>query len=241
MPLLEDILAAQGGLEAFRQYKEIHAKLSIGGKLITARGISGKPRKIQIKIKTQEIRAEISPYPKEGLRGVYTPQKTWIENENASLQKTRNQPRARFAWGALHFPWDDLDLLYFFGYALWNYLMTPFLFTWPGVTVEEGQSKDHNKGQERWRSLIVHFPEEVPSHCKTQTFYFDERGLLRRLDYTADIFGSMARGAHYCDEHKNFGGFMVPTRREVFPKLGGLIMKFTNVMEGQIEEVSFIR
>lgn len=41
-------------------------------------------------------------------------------------------------------------------------------------------------------------------------------GLLRRLDYTAEVFGSWTRAVHYCHAHRSFGGLVVPTRREVF-------------------------
>jgi len=33
--------------------------------------------------------------------------------------------------------WDDLHLAYFSGYAMWNYLTTPFLFAMEGFEVEE--------------------------------------------------------------------------------------------------------
>ncbi|MFQ5898028.1 MAG: hypothetical protein ACE5JN_07255 [Candidatus Methylomirabilia bacterium] len=43
-------------------------------------------------------------------------------------------------------------------------------------------------------------------------------GLLRRLDYTAEVFGHWAKAAHYCWEHKEFSGLVIPTRRKVFPR-----------------------
>jgi hypothetical protein len=39
-----------------------------------------------------------------------------------------------------------------------------------------------------------------------------------RLDYTAEVFGQWAKAAHYCWDHKNFSGLIVPTRRRVFPR-----------------------
>src|SRR3546814_4504928 len=38
---------------------------------------------------------------------------------------------------AREYPWDLLHLAYFCGYAGWNYLTTPFLFTYPGFETEE--------------------------------------------------------------------------------------------------------
>jgi hypothetical protein len=39
-----------------------------------------------------------------------------------------------------------------------------------------------------------------------------------RLDYTAEVFGAWAKAAHYCWNHKNFSGLIIPTRRRVFPR-----------------------
>ena len=41
--------------------------------------------------------------------------------------------------------------------------------------------------RERWRRLVVRFPADVPAHSREQTYYFDEHGLLRRLDYGRGI------------------------------------------------------
>src|SRR5262249_48949965 len=100
--------------------------------------------------------------------------------------------------------------------TLWNYLSCPFLFAEPGFDVRELPPWD--EAGERWRRLAVVFPPHIPTHCREQTFYFDARGLLRRLDYTPDVLGSLARAAHYCFDHRNFAGLVVPTRRRVVPR-----------------------
>jgi hypothetical protein len=105
--------------------------------------------------------------------------------------------------------WDHLDLLYFAGYALWNYLCAPFLFAKPGFVAEEIEPWDEQN--EQWRRLRVTFPLTVPTRCREQVFYFDARTLLRRVDYTAEVVGSWARAAHYCFDHKTFAGLLVPT------------------------------
>ena len=45
-----------------------------------------------------------------------------------------------------------------------------------------------------------------------------ERGLLRRNDYTAEVFGSWAKATHYCWDHESFDGLVVPTRRKALLK-----------------------
>jgi hypothetical protein len=237
--MLESILAAHGGLAAFQQVNEIIVDGTIGGRLIYTRGLSGHPRRFQINIKTTEVQTTLTPFPQEGFRGVFTPNQTWIESLDGVIQRSRENPRERFRWGTLSVPWDDLDLLYFFGYALWNYFMTPFVFTWPGFSIKEAAPLI--EGKETWRALEVTFPKSIPTHCDTQTFYFDERGLLRRLDYMAEIFGRVARGAHYCYEHKSFDGVMIPTKREVFVRVGRRPLRLMTVMDGRIHAVTLSR
>ena len=44
---------------------------------------------------------------------------------------------------------------------------------------------------------------------------FRRRGAARRLDYTAEPFGSWATCANYAWQHQTFSGLVVPTRRKV--------------------------
>jgi hypothetical protein len=105
--------------------------------------------------------------------------------------------------------WDELDLVYFLGYALWNYLVTPYCFTWPGFVSRE---------LEPWnglRRLEVTYPEGFPTHAGTQVFYFDARAYLVRLDYVAEVFGAWARGIHLLEDHHDFGELVFPRHRVV--------------------------
>jgi hypothetical protein len=62
----------------------------------------------------------------------------------------------------------------------------------------------------------VTFPVKYHTHSRQQVFYFSADGLLRRQDYTAEEFGKRAYAAHYCFDHRAFGGLLFPTRRRVF-------------------------
>lgn len=106
--------------------------------------------------------------------------------------------------------------MYFAGYALWNYLTIPFLFERLGFEVSEGAPL--GVAGETLRRLDVTFPGGIHTHCRTQVFYFDSRGLLRRHDYHPDVVSSLANAAHLCDEHREFGGLVFPTRRRVVPR-----------------------
>jgi hypothetical protein len=126
----------------------------------------------------------------------------------------RSDPRAAFDGHVLDTPWDMLHLAYFLGYALWNYLTTPFSFAQPGYLSEELEPWREN-GQ-TWRRLKVKFPAHIATHCAEQVFFFDADGLLRRHDYIAGVVGPGA-AAHYTSEYREFDGIMVPTRRRVYP------------------------
>jgi hypothetical protein len=45
------------------------------------------------------------------------------------------------------------------------------------------------------RRLLVTYPDVIVAHTRQQTYYFDDAGLLRRLDYAVDILGGGPRGA----------------------------------------------
>jgi len=59
----------------------------------------------------------------------------------------------------------------------------------------------------------VKFPLSVPTHSQEQVFYFNQEGLLQRLDYAPSMTGGGV--AHYCFDHRSFDGLMIPTLRRV--------------------------
>jgi len=63
------------------------------------------------------------------------------------------------------------------------------------------------------RRLKVTFPDSIATHSTVQIFYFGSDGLLRRLDYDAEVLGGTP-AAHYVNEYR-VSGIMVPTRRQV--------------------------
>jgi hypothetical protein len=131
----------------------------------------------------------------------------------------RRQPRPAIKSLRRQLYWDELDFIYFGGYATWNYLVTPFLFLREGFYFEKlGPSAAAPEFPLR---IKVGFPDDVPTHCKTQIFYFDRGYLLRRLDYTAEVVSRWARAAHICENYQDFDGFKIPTTRRVFPLLFG--------------------
>lgn len=211
--MLEHVLRAHGGIERWRSVRELTIHHSSGGIAFAAKfqGRTLAPKVAQISTGVQ--RSVFIPYPPGG-RGVFDRGAVRIETVRGDKIAHRLDPRSH-----LHSPrhtlwWDKLDLLYFIGSALWNYATAPFIFTSPGFELR--QLEPWTENNEVWSRLAVTFPPELRTHSRNQVFYFSADGLLRRLDYTAEEFGKRANAAHYCFDHREFGGLKVPTRRRVF-------------------------
>jgi hypothetical protein len=183
------------------------------------KGKAGRFRDYGLSVTTGRQSAVLRPYPEEGSSGIFDAGTVRIEDSRGEVVAERRSPRNEFSGLSglrRNLWWDDLDALYFAGYAMWNYLNLPFLLTSPGFEVTEGDPI--SRSGETWRRLDVVFPEDVHTHSRRQTFYFDGDGLLRRHDYHPDVVSSLANAAHTSDDHRNFDGLVIPTRRRVVPK-----------------------
>jgi hypothetical protein len=208
--LLEKALAAQGGLQRWRQIDALKARVSVSGIMF---GMKGKPdpyRDAEVIVERERPRTIYTPFAGAGRRGVFEASRVAVETIEGELLEARDEPRKSFASHKRETQWDDLHLIYFTGYAMWNYLWNPFFLTFPGFELSE--IEPWQEDGETWRRLAAKFPPGIPTHCSQQVFYFDEAGLLRRLDYGADVLGG-APVAHYCYDHKDFSGIVLPTRR----------------------------
>jgi hypothetical protein len=104
--------------------------------------------------------------------------------------------------------WDELQLAYYCGYLIWNYMVTPFILAESDFETKELRRRGVRG--ERLRRLEVTFPARVVTHGATQTFHFEREGLLRRLDYGAAHENS-TQVAQMFSGHQRFAGILVPT------------------------------
>jgi len=216
--LLGEVLAAHGGLERWRATREIRARMRSGGFLIRTRVPGTRFADYRLAVSLPERRAIMEPFPQPGLRGVFERGSVRLERPDGEVVESRSDPRPDFFGRAglrRNLRWDALDSVYFAGYALWNYLATPYLLARDDVETSEGEP--WTQDGEIWRRLEAVFPDELDTHSRAQTFYFDGAGLLRRHDYVAEVVGGWAHGAHYCADHVEAGGLTFPTRRWVRP------------------------
>ena len=214
--LLDLALLAHGGLERWQQAMTIHAGVAVGGIALTRRQQGEIFADTEATVDVQRQHVVFADLTGPGRRGVYTPGHVAIEDADGTVLQERRRPREAFTGLDQTSAWDQLHALYFGGYALWNYLTTPYLLTFPGVQAEE--VKPWDEAGERWRRLRVTFPRDIATHSTEQTFYFDQSGLLRRHDYRVEIQGKApALSAHYTEAHRTVSGLVFPTHRYVVP------------------------
>ncbi|MCV7152171.1 hypothetical protein [Mycolicibacterium pyrenivorans] len=217
MNLLDEVLAAHGGVARWQQVDTITIHQIVGGVLWPLKHVDGILEDSTVEIRVQDQRAWHRPLPKPGLRSAYSPGRVVIEHDDETHQavETLHDPRASFAGHTLETPWTPLQLAYFAGYAMWTYLSEPYSLTFPGVRTEE-LGDWHENGQ-TWRRLAVRYPDSIATHSADQVLYVDSDGLLRRRDYQVDIAGG-SPAAHYMDGHREFDGIVLPVRRIVHPR-----------------------
>ncbi|MCJ1388170.1 hypothetical protein MMC18_001015 [Xylographa bjoerkii] len=210
---IEFILSAHGGLARWSKVRHMEVTLTLSGLLLDLKGHPGHfTTTILIDVITPRATIQglsrISPDD----RWIYTPSKCWVERSDGKILSFLDNPRESFAGMTRESKLSHLQLCYFVGYAMWNYLVFPWVLARPEFGVTELAA--HEEMGEKWRVLEVTWPEAVPAHNRVQQFYFgEEDGLLRRFDYFADVFQSAA--SHYVLDHREFGGVVVPTLRRV--------------------------
>lgn len=203
---------AAGGLDRWRQFKTVSARLLNGGVLWPLKQQQGVLDDVHVHVDLRKAWASHWPFGAPDLRTSLQPHRVAIETTEGQTVEELLQPRDSFKGHSVDTPWSRLQLAYFAGYAMWTYLNTPFLFASDGVETEEVEPWRENG--ETWRRLKVTFPPNIASHSTVQTFYFDAEGLLKRHDYNTQVSGGTP-AAHYVYQHEEFSGILVPTKRRV--------------------------
>ena len=208
-------IAAHGGLDRWNGYTSVTAALRNGGLLWALKGQDGVLAAPRVRVDLHRQFASHFPINGRGRRTALTPKHVAIETDSGEVLAERDDPRDSFAGHVLQTPWDELQLAYFAGYAMWTYLTAPFSFTMPGFKTEE-LSQWEEDGQ-TWRRLKVTFPNDIATHSTEKIFYIGDDGLIKRHDYNAEVLAA-GWSVHYPSEYQEVGGIMVPTKRRVYPR-----------------------
>jgi hypothetical protein len=214
--LLQSAVAAHGGLDRWNQVQSITVDASITGTFWHIKSKGDALKDVRFEVDTTRERLTMD-FAGEDKRSVFEPLRVVIQRRDGTLIDVRDDPERSFDGQRFETPWDDIDLAYFTGEALWTYLNTPFLYTWPGFVTEEITPIE--TGGETWRRLKATFPDHVKSHTRQQISCFGPDGLLRRHDFTIDILGgapSHLRATGYRD----VDGIIIPATRRAYPWQG---------------------
>ena len=234
MALLDDAIEASGGLARWSKLQRFTLHLSIAGTLLSriGRGSQFKDLIAEGSTRTQSVR--FTGFGGGEKCGSFQPDSVTIESLDGQVLRTRRNPSVAFPDHAKDPFTDDLHLVFFCGFSIWNYLTTPFLLSRPDVKVEELPPWHENA--EVWRRLRAIFPPDIITHSPEQTFYFDDNGLQRRTDH-----GFLdAAVAHYSWAHQAFGGILVPTlRRSLTLEPDGTVMAKPSLIDVEIFDAAF--
>lgn len=202
-------LNVYGGQELWQNSKFIEAEVSVRGLAFT---LKHRPwfEHAKIEMEIERPFSKIMPIGKDkNIIGVLDGKNVRLENINGEVIAERKNARDFFPYGRRLFYWDDLDMAYFANYAFWNYFTLPHLLLnndikW--VEKEEG-------------ILQATFPNDFPTHSKTQEFHFDKTtGVLVQHNYSVDIISKLANAAHIIVEHEKKATIIYPSSRKVTPR-----------------------
>lgn len=216
--VLDTALEAHGGIERWQWVRALTARASLGGALLAMKGRPEGLRDVGVWADATRPWMVCAPFPEAGQRGIFEKSRVSTETVDGKQVTVRQEARAECVGMPLDASWDHLQLLYFASYAIWNHLCLPFLLARPDIDSREINAWEVEDGM-HWRRLFVRFPPGFPTHCEEQVLYFDKSGLLRRIDYVAEVAGTGAMPlAHYCLDHAIFDGLVFPTRQVAFAK-----------------------
>ncbi len=210
--LLQLAVDAHGGLKRWNEINSITVAASLTGAIWFVKSQGDYLKDVVMTVDTTNERL-VTDFPGQDKRFIFEPKHLVMERRDGTLVQERDNPEESFIGQERQTPWDDLQVAYFQGEALWTYLNTPFLYTKPGFVTEE--IAPIQVDGEQWRRLKVTFPDYIKSHTREQISCFGPDGLLRRHDYTVDILGG-ATGLNYASAYRDVDGIIFPTKRRIY-------------------------
>ena len=210
--LLHLAVDSHGGLKRWNEISTVTVAASLTGAIWFVKSQGDYLKNVVMTVDTKKERL-VTDFPGQDKRFIFEPDFLVMERRDGTTLQERKNPENIFVGQLRETPWDDLQVAYFQGEALWTYLNTPFLYTKPGFETEEIDSIEVSG--ERWRRLKITFPDYIKSHTKQQISCFGPDGLIRRHDYTVDILGG-ATGLNYASDYREVDGIVFPTKRRIY-------------------------
>jgi hypothetical protein len=206
--LLEKALRVSGGMDLWRLTRRFTLHISITGTLCTARCRNAQLKELVVEGSTQTQELAITGFADADMRVLYRSDRVALEGQGARAFTERRGSPEDFRSGLQSTTWDNLQLAHYCGYLIWNYVATPFILAAPDFATKE--LRRSIAPGERLRRLRVEFPARIVTHASVQTFYFDSKCFLRRLDYPA-AHDNYTQIAQMFSGHQRFSGILLPT------------------------------
>jgi hypothetical protein len=236
MKLLDLGIAGHGGIQRWASVDSVSAELTVGGGVWALKGIPEVAGKHRMTVRAGIQHTTLSAFGSQDTLAVFDGKRTSMTDlTTGTVINGRSDPRSSIDSSEPGAQWNIIDAVYFLGYSLSNYVNAPFLFAEPGFKTEELTPWDEEG--ETWRRLQVTFPADIATHCRSQIFYFDNRGLLRRQDYKVDILGAKNTLAHYSYEYRMVSGLQFPARRRVNPIKDGTVDKSHDIITLDLSDI----
>jgi hypothetical protein len=210
--LLANAIEAHGGLERWKQFTAIEVDLVSGGELLERKSVRSSGT-VHFAAKMHEQINSFVATSAPDKKMVFCADRIAVETIEGKLIAERLDPRQSFHGHDLNTPWDPFHRGYFSGYAMWNYLTSPFSLAVEGAQVWDIEPLEKNG--ELWRGIRAVLPKRFATHSRAQEFYFGDDMLLRRQDYTLDIAGGF-KVANYASEFVDVKGLKLPSKRRAF-------------------------
>lgn len=155
--LLATVIEAHGGLDRYNRFSSATVHHRVGGSLWKLKGREGILSHLAVRLDLHQQHASHYPFTASHLRTSFTAQRVAVETVTGEVTAERADPRASFP-SDVRAPWDDLQVAYFAGEAMWTYLTSPFTFASPGfeaVELSPVTEEGRPGGGSRSRSLIA--------------------------------------------------------------------------------------
>src|ERR1700694_3860495 len=99
--LLNLAMKAHGGLERWKQVRNMQAKVTLNGALWRIKGRPDGLSGVVMRLNTKEADLTITPFPKAETPVHFTPCRVWIEDANGTVVSKLKKPRDSFAGAVL--------------------------------------------------------------------------------------------------------------------------------------------
>ena len=223
MTLLDSALKACGGLERWKRFERFEVHVSIGGSYLASKVDATNLKEIVVSGNTRFQAAEVVGMLDRSRRGLCRMNWVGIENHSGTIAAQQSVAPEDFAKLGSKARWTELDVVYYCGISVWNFINCPFFLTENGF--KTGEIAPLDTDGELCRRLQFTFPNRIATEACEQILYFDSGNQHRRTDYLrSDLTANSV--AHFLSAHQDFSGIVIPTlRRSRFVDREGFIMQ----------------